>query len=63
MRPGTEPDTMTTTDQRDARNAADATLTRECERIRQDQRAGTLTRAEAGRLVEAAHARRDASLR
>jgi hypothetical protein len=40
----------------------DARLTRECERIRQDQRAGTITSAEAARLIEAAHAHRDAEV-
>jgi hypothetical protein len=45
------------------RAAADAALTRECDRIRAGQRAGTITSAEAVRLIEAAHARRDEALR
>jgi hypothetical protein len=52
-----------TTDQRATRAAADAVLARECDRIRQGQRDGTITSAEAASLIEAAHARRDAALR
>jgi hypothetical protein len=44
------------------RTAADARLTRECERFRQAQRGGTITSAEASRLIEAAHAQRDAEV-
>jgi hypothetical protein len=44
------------------RTAADATLTRECDRIHQAQRDGTITSADAARLIEAAHARRDAEV-
>ena len=44
------------------RAAADATLTRECERIRAAPRAGEITKAECASQIEAAHARRGASI-
>src|ERR1039457_1350269 len=44
------------------RTTADAKLTRECERIRAAQRAGEITKAECASQIEAAHARRDASV-
>jgi hypothetical protein len=44
------------------RTAADARLTRECEGIRAAERAGTITKARAADLIEAAHARRDAEI-
>jgi hypothetical protein len=45
------------------KTAADTRLTRECERIRAAERAGEIPKREAASQIEAAHARRDASLR
>ena len=44
------------------KTAADTRLTRECERIRAAERAGEIPKREAASQIEAAHARRDASI-